>query len=273
MSEPQLPKSDPELQHANILGARLTFTDEGPEGAPVLFTVHGIPGSVRDFRYLAPQISTFCRVVRVDLPGFGGSEPQHRALVSLTDRAATVVALADHLHIAKFGVIAHSMGGGTALCMAQLARDRVNALVLIAAMGLRSHRGLGQSPVVFGLMARALEVPFLRNVALPIVRGAYRKRRFPRAEVMTASEYSIQFKAFSAANFRLVNDAVRSLRPPPTLVAFTEDDHLVEPAICEELCAAIPGARSMRFKDGGHNLQKTRAVEIGSGIRDLIQVL
>ncbi|MEO8359268.1 MAG: alpha/beta hydrolase [Vicinamibacteria bacterium] len=272
-SEPHLPKSDPPLQEVRILGARLTFTDEnegdGSRDRPVFFMVHGVPGSVRDFRYLAPPLLPFARIIRVDLPGSGGSAPRRKALRSLEERARTVVALADHLRVDRFGIIGHSMGGGTALVTASMLPDRVTHLVMIASMGLRRHRGLSQTRTVFRAIAVGLRIPVVRDLLLRKIRPTYRKKKFPRSEEMTSEEFALQFDSFSAADYTVANRAVRKPLPSKCLVALADDDHLVESEIPLELAAAIPGARALHFADGGHIIQKTKAPEIARAILEL----
>ena len=263
-----LPTSDPELRRLELPHGVVTYTDEGPEEAPVLVAVHGIPGSVRDFRYLAPALLPAWRLVRVDLPGFGGSAPVADAITTLRGRARVVLALADALRIDRFAVLGHSMGGGTALVLAADQPARVRALVLLASLALRLHRGLGAPPRLFAWVARGLEVPGLRGLLMPWVRGRYRRRRFPGAEEKTAADFARHLRAVSAADFELMRASVR--RPlPPTLVAYARDDHLIETAIAAELAAALPGARVLVFEEGGHNIQKTRALELGAAIRAL----
>lgn len=264
-----LPKSDPPLRETRVAGARLTFTDEGDSNETVLFAVHGVPGSVRDFRYLGPPLLAFARFIRVDLPGSGGSEPRRDALRSLEARAETVLGLADQLEIPRFGIIGHSMGAGTALVTASIAPERLSHLILIAPMGLRPHKGLSRSRGSFMRIAFMLKVPGLRALVLPRVRSHYRKRRFPRADEMTVDEYATHFESFAAADYPLLNRAARRPLPKKTLVVFAADDHLVEPQIPTELAAAIPGARALRFEDGGHSIQKHKAPEIARAIRDL----
>lgn len=264
-----LPKTDPPLQETRIAGARLTYTDEGAPHRTVFFAIHGVPGSVRDFRYLAPPLTTFARLIRVDLPGSGGSEPRRAALRSLEVRAETILGLADHLGIGTFGVIGHSMGAGTALVTAAMAAERVSHLVLIAPMGLRPHKGASRSTASFKRIAFMLRVPGLRHFVVWQVRKNYRQRRFPRADEMTAGEFAIQFESFSATDYPLLNRAASKPLPSKALVAFADDDHLLEPQIAMELAAAIPGARSLRFEEGGHIIQKTRSAEIARAIRDL----
>ena len=267
-TQTHLSKSDPPLRETRVAGARLTFTDEG-DSRTVFFAIHGVPGSVRDFRYLAPPLTSFARLIRVDLPGSGGSEPRRDALRSLEARAETVMGLADQLEIRTFGVIGHSMGAGTALLTASMAPERVSHLVLIAPMGLRPHKALSRSRASFMRIAFMLKTPGLRHFVLPRVRDHYKKRRFPRADEMTASEYATHFESFSAADYPLLNRAARKPLPRKTLVVFAEDDHLVEPQIPAELAEAIPGARTLRFEDGGHSIQKHKAPQIARAIREL----
>jgi 3-oxoadipate enol-lactonase / 4-carboxymuconolactone decarboxylase len=264
-----LPVSDPEPRRIELPHGVLGYTDEGPPDAPALIAVHGIPGGCRDFRYLAPQLTPALRVLRVDLPGFGGSAPVADAVATLAGRARVILALADALGLERFAVAGHSMGGGTALVLAAGHPTRVRRLVLIASIALRLHRGLGAPPWTFAWVARALGVPGLRAALLPWVRAGYRRRRFPGVEEKTAAEFALQFRAFGAADFEVLRAAVG--RPlPPTLVAYARDDHMIETDIAAELAAAIPGARALAFESGGHNIQKTRAVELGAAIREVV---
>ncbi|HUG53993.1 MAG TPA: alpha/beta hydrolase [Vicinamibacteria bacterium] len=262
-----LPTTDPEPRRLALAGGVLAYSDEGPPGAPALIAVHGIPGSGRDFRYLAPQLTPALRVIRIDLPGFGGSTPVADAVATLRGRARAVIALADALGLDRFAVLGHSMGGGTAMVLAAEHPARVSHLVLVASLALRLHRGLGAPPRTFAWIARGLSVPGLREALLPRLRDAYRRRRFPGADEKTAEEFALQFRAFAAVDFGLLRACVR--RPlPPALVAYAPDDHMIETPVAEELAAALPGARVLAFDEGGHNLQKNRAVELGEAIRE-----
>jgi len=271
VSEPPLPTSDPPVETLARPAGPLTFVDEGPRSAKALFAVHGIPGSVRDFRYLAPQLTDSVRFVRIDLPGFGGSAAHLDAIDSLDGRMAALVALADHLGIRSFGVLGHSMGGGTALLAAAQHRERVTALALLASVALRPHRGLSRKPASFRIVGRLLGVPGVRAALLPSVRAAYRRRRFPGADEMDARAFGMQMRAIGAVDFARFRRAVAA-GLPPTLVAFARDDHMVEAGISMELAAAIPGARVLAFEEGGHNIQKTRAPELGRALKQLLDV-
>jgi pimeloyl-ACP methyl ester carboxylesterase len=257
--------SDPEPQSLALPHGPLTYVDEGPRGAPAVLMAHGIPGSVRDFRYLAGALEGRLRVVRVDLPGFGGSAPEASAIAGFPGRARALLALADHLGLARFAVLGHSMGGGTAMALAAEVPGRVTLLALVASVALSRHRGLGQSPAAFRWTARGLSVPGVRALLLPAVREQYRRRRFPGADEMTAEELRRQLLAIAGCDLGLMRRLVA--RPlPRTLLAYARDDHMVETRVSEELAAALPSARVLAFDTGGHNLQKSRAMELARAL-------
>jgi pimeloyl-ACP methyl ester carboxylesterase len=79
--------------------------------------------------------------------------------------------------------------------------------------------------------------------------------------------WGIHFRAIGAPDFAALRRAVAA-GLPPTLLAWARDDHMLESEIPEELSRAIPGVRALAFPDGGHNIQKTRAAELGAAIRE-----
>jgi pimeloyl-ACP methyl ester carboxylesterase len=118
-------------------------------------------------------------------------------------------------------------------------------------------------------MSRGLRLPGLRAVLLPLVRAEYRRRRFPGVDEKTAEEFAVQLRALSGVEFPLMNRCARA-ELPPALVAYARDDHMIETEIAEELSRTIARARVEAFDEGGHNIQKTRAVELGGAIRALM---
>ncbi len=268
---PQLAVSDPPLTALKLAQGTLTYSDEGPLDAPALLAVHGIPGSVRDFRHLGPLLTDRLRLIRVDLPGFGGSAPVDDAIDSFTGRARVVVELADALGLAQFSILGHSMGGGTALVLAAGCTQRVRLLALVSSVALSRHRGLGLPPPVFALMGRLLRVPGLGHALLPWMRAQYKRRRLPGAEAMNRAEMARQLRAIAAADFALLRRSV-SAALPRTLLAYAKDDHMIETHISEELARALSHARVLAFDSGGHNLQKTRAAELARALRQELGV-
>lgn len=102
-----------QLPHGRWLGY-LDFGD--PDGVPV-FYFHGLPGSRLDTAQHESMFKEFhMRIVATDRPGYGLSTSQHRRKV--LDWPDDVVALADHLGIARFAVMGVSGGGAYAAACA-----------------------------------------------------------------------------------------------------------------------------------------------------------
>jgi len=268
---PQLAVSDPPLTALELPHGALAYSDEGPRDTPALLAVHGIPGCIRDFRHLAPLLTDRLRFIRVDLPGFGGSAPLDDDVDSFTSRARVVVELADALSLARFSILGHSMGGGTALVLAATHPQRVRLLALVASIALSRHRGLGLPPTVFALMGRLVRTPGLGHLLLPWMRAQYKRRRLPGAETMNRAEMARQLRAIAAADFALMRRSVDAALPR-TLLAYAKDDHMIETHVSEELARALSNARVLAFDSGGHNLQKTRAPELARALREELGV-
>jgi pimeloyl-ACP methyl ester carboxylesterase len=122
------PTADEELRLAD--GRLLAWAEWGdPRGTPVLF-LHPSPGS----RMLCPDVRATARrgvrLITVDRPGYGGSDPV--ADPTLSGFAHDLARLVDHLWLGQFAVVGWSGGGQyAAACAAQLG-ERVRALALVA---------------------------------------------------------------------------------------------------------------------------------------------
>jgi pimeloyl-ACP methyl ester carboxylesterase len=209
------------------------------------------------------------RVIRIDLPGFGGSSLLQEAIDSVEGRVRVVIELADHLGLRRFALLGHSMGGATALLAAASQPGRVDLLVLVASVAISRHRGLELPPGVFGLMGRVMALPWASGLLMPWFRGEYRRRGLPGADALSAADLAIQLRALGAINFVRLRRATH--RPlPTTLVAYAPDDPLIQRQIPEELVATLADVRALAFPDGGHNIQKTRAAELADAIREAI---
>jgi pimeloyl-ACP methyl ester carboxylesterase len=236
----------------------ITYTDEG-EG-PALLAIHGLPGTHRDFRWLASALRGQLRLVRLDMPGFGGTtmrEPPR----DWSELAALVRAFAAEVIGGPYAVLGHSFGGPLATHVAAL-DHRVRALVWLATVGLRPHRLIRRIPSLRAIDA-VVGMPGVGPAALRLYRLGMRMAGFPSSITLDEVARCIAVIArFSHAEHR---DAVERLRVP-CFGAWTDDDPFVEPDVIVELLATAPEGPRVRFDDGGHNLQKTRAVELAEAI-------
>lgn len=148
---------DQHLGAIEVEGRRVSFVDYG-EGPPVLL-VHGMAGSWETWLANLPGLADNHRLVAVDLPGFGGSDP----LPNDDDFAGylrTLEALLDVLGIPSVALVGHSLGGLVALSFAVQQPQRVRCLVLVSGGGVDlSSARLRAIRVVFGLLAAVLMIP------------------------------------------------------------------------------------------------------------------
>lgn len=141
-------------------GQALSVLVAGDPGAARLILVHGAPGSALGWLgYLRDPPPGF-EVWALDRPGFGDSG-EAAPVTSLTEQAEAVAALlpADGRRVTLVG---HSLGGAVAAWVAAEQRDRVAALVLLAAAldpaAERVHplQRIGAWPGVRSLLPRSL---------------------------------------------------------------------------------------------------------------------
>jgi pimeloyl-ACP methyl ester carboxylesterase len=234
------------------------------EGPPVVLVHAG----VSDSRMWEPQLRSFPSshtVLRVDLPGFGGS-PIESSPVSF--RGAVREAL-DAAGIERAAVVGVSLGGNTALELARESPDRVSALVLVGA-GLPDHEWSELVQSFFAEEEEALERGDLDAAVEANVRtwvaGPNRSLDVIDPEVRELVA-AMQRRAFELQKDWPELRAVR-LDPPeserlgdvraPTLVVTGDEDVTDIHQIADRLAAEIPGAKRATISDAAHlpNLER-----------------
>jgi 3-oxoadipate enol-lactonase len=113
---------------ADVNGVKLSFTDSGGDGRPVVFS-HGIFLDESMFDAQVAALSPEYRVITWDQRGHGGTAAT--GPFSYWDSAKDVLGLLDHLGLETAVLAGMSQGGFLSLRAALLAPERVRGLVLI----------------------------------------------------------------------------------------------------------------------------------------------
>jgi pimeloyl-ACP methyl ester carboxylesterase len=124
-----------EVRELDWRGTRLRYA-VGGDGFPLVL-VHGLGGTIENWRALAPPLAASHRVLVPDLPGHGHSS----LLAEARDAdalAEAVLGIADAEEVGDAVWIGHSLGGVVSLRAAVLRPDAVRGLVLAAAAGIGS---------------------------------------------------------------------------------------------------------------------------------------
>jgi pimeloyl-ACP methyl ester carboxylesterase len=235
----------------------------------VIFLIPGVPGSTRDYRYLAPVLAKRLRVHRLDLPGYGSAAGATWHDYSPDGRARLVIATADLLGVERFAVAGHSMGGAAAIATAAMVPHRVTGLVPICSIGVRRHRGMALPPLGARVMRHVAGLPIVGSSILRRSRKVYRKMRFPTADTLTREELRRDLATVMEIDFQRAKRRAEAVRAK-TLVAYALDDPMVEPEIEEELARTIPDAETVAYETGGHNIQKHQARDLARRIIALL---
>jgi len=117
------------LRDLEVDGYRYAVADLG-EGPPIVL-LHGVGGSIYDWRHLIHPLSERHRVVAVDLLGAGESDRPGEGDYTLAAQARRLRGILDALGIEKAVLVGNSYGGGVALRFAQDWPGRTDRLVLI----------------------------------------------------------------------------------------------------------------------------------------------
>ena len=84
---------------------------------------------------LAPELSKHARLVLYDLRGHGRSDTSARQDYAIASQAGDVAAVVDSLHLPRFVLAGHSMGGSIAIAYAGLHPERVAGLLVTGTPG------------------------------------------------------------------------------------------------------------------------------------------
>jgi pimeloyl-ACP methyl ester carboxylesterase len=161
------------------LGVPVHYVDHGgPAGGPLLVMVHGLGGSLVNWAALAPLLTDTCRVLAVDLIGFGHSQ----AGTHPTSVSANQQMLQQFLSgVAREPVIlvGNSMGGLITILQAARHPESVSAMVLIDPA----------LPVTVGSQPNALVAASFGMYAVPhLGRAMLRARRRVRSPEQLAMD-------------------------------------------------------------------------------------
>jgi pimeloyl-ACP methyl ester carboxylesterase len=104
----------------------------GPDGAPTVVLVHGLGGSHLNWDLFAPLLRPHARVLAVDLPGFGRSEPGDRR-TTVHDNVQVLDRFLREVAGTPVVLVGNSMGGMISILQTAASPETVNGLVLLDA--------------------------------------------------------------------------------------------------------------------------------------------
>jgi pimeloyl-ACP methyl ester carboxylesterase len=163
---PDLPAETLIARYANdrskfidVGGVRAHVREQGnPDGVPVVL-IHGSMGSLHMWEGWAKELGKQARLISVDLPGHGLTGTWPRDEYTIEAYADFIEVLVDTLHLDRFVLVGHSMGGAVAWSFAATRPDRVSQLILVDAAG---YPRTGEAP----LPTRLARLPVVGDIGI-----------------------------------------------------------------------------------------------------------
>ncbi|MBC9251532.1 3-oxoadipate enol-lactonase [Pseudomonas alcaligenes] len=122
-------------------GCQLHYEDRG-HGEPVLL-VHGLGSSIQDWEYQIPELAKTRRVLAIDVRGHGRSG-KPRAAYQMSDFAADVSGLIEHLNLPRVHLVGISMGGMIAFQLGVERPELLRSLTIVNSAPEVIARTLGE---------------------------------------------------------------------------------------------------------------------------------
>ncbi|HEY3685261.1 MAG TPA: alpha/beta fold hydrolase [Streptosporangiaceae bacterium] len=222
---------------------RFTVRRTGDAGPPVLL-LHPLALSGAVWDQVAAFLGGAYRAVAMDARGHGGSSWDGRPF-TVADMAADAAAVIEELDLGPAHVVGMSMGGSTALVLAETRPDLVDGLVIAdgtACYGPDRERTWAERA------RKAVDVPRDRQVEFQLDRwfsADFRTRHPDEAERVADIFRRTDSRAHAAACTALGDlDATAGLGEvrARTLVLAGAEDYATPPAMAEALASGIPGA-------------------------------
>jgi pimeloyl-ACP methyl ester carboxylesterase len=228
----------PSFNHA---GVEIAYLDEG-EGDPIVL-VHGF-ASTKDVNWVYPTWVSHLRkagrrVIALDHRGHGAStklydsEDYHIGIM-----ATDVLALMDHLSIARSDVMGYSLGGRITALLAQRHADRLSRAILGGiGIGLIDGGGPGEN------VARALEAESIDSVTDRM------GRMFRAFADQTRSDRRALAACLRGSRRLMTREEAAAIAVPVLIAVGTKDDIA---GSAHALAAIIPGSDVLDIPDRDH---------------------
>ncbi|WP_433348730.1 alpha/beta fold hydrolase [Microtetraspora malaysiensis] len=238
-------------------GQRIYYEDVGRGDAVVIMPGWG--GSVIDLNRVQSGLVGGFRVIAVDLPGSGRSQPQprHYASTYYLDDARILLSLLDELRVGAAHLVGFSDGGEEALLMAALQPARALSVLTWGAAGQ-----IVASPEMLRGLAHLPDDPIdeLKTLA------AYLAESYgvDEARIM-ANSWAQALSAVIDAGGDISRSRAAGISCPALLITGTYDP-FCPPSLVREMAEAIPRGTYLEAPGGGHDIHLSHSGWLASTI-------
>lgn len=240
--------------------AHYTVTGKGR----VVLVLHGWGDSGAGLQRLSAELAKTCRVIALDLPGFGGTEAPKTAW-GLSDYAQFAQHFLQKIDaVSAFAIIGHSNGG--AIAIRGLAKGWLSAerLILLGSAGIRDeYKGRVKALRVFTKIGKALTAPLPKSAKQRLRRKVYGTIG---SDMLVAEHLQETFK-------KIVTDDVREDAASlslPTLLIYGENDDQTPPWMGEAFHQLMQNSTLEILPGAGHFVHHDRPEQVHKAVQEFL---
>lgn len=236
------------------------YQDEG--SGPIMLLLHGWKSNLHTFDAITPSFSKDFRVIRLDLPGFGGSEMSSSPW-GVEEYANFVKAFIEKLGISVAVLIGHSFGGRIAIKGVSEGIILTKKLILINSAGLAKQHTLRS--LLFTTVAKIGKVVLFSS---PIGKERLRRWLYEQAGSDYLDSGSLKETFLLVTREDLSQNAIKV--SVPTLLIWGEDDTTTPLSDGKRLHSLIPGSQLKILEKAGHFVHQERAEDVSALITTFV---
>lgn len=239
------------------------YSDEG-DGEALLF-LPGWMNAISNSDELASRLISKYRVVRLDLPGFGGGTEAPPADWHVLDYALFVKAFTEKVGLTSYVLAGHSFGGRVAIKGIAEGILKPSRLILIASAGVARHRTLRNR--IFMVLAKIGKV-LIYIPPLFLWRKQLRRKLYGKlkSDYLAAGPLS---QVYLNTIREDLTEAARKISIPALLILGSDDD-MVPLSDGKLFAELIKGSRLEVFPGVGHFPHRDRAQEVAKLIIEFV---
>lgn len=229
----------------SVDGININYIDEG-QGSAVLL-LHGWGGSIQTMMPIASILKDRCRVIVLDLPGFGESDKPAKPWNSY-DYAECVDKFIRLMKLDSIILFGHSHGGRISIILSGT-HNYVKKLVLIDSAGIIPKRKLSYYIKVYSFK-------LLKSIYLLLVKGDSKEQKLDKFyKKYGSADYKASDGIMRQTMVKVIHDNLADLLShikAPTLLIWGENDEDTPVYMGKIMEEKIKDSGLIVFKDAGH---------------------
>lgn len=236
-----------------------TFTPESElaQQHPPLIILHGLLGSMDNWRSQARRLSEFRPVITVDLRNHGQSP--HLQGMSYREMYEDIIRLANHLNLERFDLLGHSMGGKVAMHLALARPEFIHRLIIVDIAPKPYplwHQGTFQSILTAPVasMASRQEIDdYLKHSIEDQIERNFMIKNLKRSDSGEGFSWKINLEEITRGYLKIAGFTTAEQKfDKETLFIRGEDSHYIQDSDNALIKVLFPNSTIFSIKNSGH---------------------